>query len=372
MKYLIIILFIFLTFNGFSQQKFTLQGTINIDTGTVELRYIGQRDYYPKNSQEMYASVKDGKFTFSGKIDIPTGYYLNYGNSYYSDNFVIQSGTQNVNIDVKANREMPQLDSEIMKEDIDYSLFRLDLTQKLASLDKKSDSLTILYKRKIPENIKLDLQKEYNLFDQMSDERLLAYVKKNQNSYFALWKLIYLVEFGYTKIFDSIFESFSNEIKYSSVGKILSTKLRANAEFSVGKIFTGVNPINIHKERFGEAEFSKHKYTLVDFWYSHCGPCRAQFDNLKQTYNRYKNKGFEIIGISTDKPKHKSDWLAAIKEHQLLWPQYWDIDGVEATNIGVYAFPTNFLVNEKGVIIKKNISTVELEDFLSKQTKTTF
>ena len=132
----------------------------------------------------------------------------------------------------------------------------------------------------------------------------------------------------------------------------------------IGKEFPPIISIDIRDNKLDVATFLKSEYTLVDFWYSNCGPCIAQFPDLKQLYEKYKNKGFEIVGISTDKLKYKTEWQVAVKKYQLDWPQYWDTNGQEATRLSIRAFPTNFLLDGQGRIIKKNMSPVELKQFL--------
>ncbi len=113
----------------------------------------------------------------------------------------------------------------------------------------------------------------------------------------------------------------------------------------------------------------KKKYTLIDFWYSNCSPCIGQFADLKTIYEKYKGQGFEIIGISADKVKDKQNWQNIINKHQLIWPQYWDINGQETSKLSINTFPTNFLLDSEGKIIKKNIRPVELAEFLSENMK---
>lgn len=110
----------------------------------------------------------------------------------------------------------------------------------------------------------------------------------------------------------------------------------------------------------------KGKYVLIDFWASWCGPCRTEYPFLKKAYARFKDKNFEIIGISID---HKqSDWLDAIKSNGFQWIQLSDLKGREnavAIAYGVSAIPQSFLVDPQGKIIAKNLRGEELLDKLA-------
>ena len=108
------------------------------------------------------------------------------------------------------------------------------------------------------------------------------------------------------------------------------------------------------------------KYTFIDFWFSHCGPCLNDFPKYKEVYTKYKNLGLEIIGISTDRTKDIDDWKKVIKEKDLNWLQLLDENGIESHQFNINAFPTTFLLNSEGIIIKKDISPEELEIFLEK------
>jgi len=191
----------------------------------------------------------------------------------------------------------------------------------------------------------------------------------NPTSKIAFWKLIRNMSWGYEPIFDSIYNAFSGELKNGYAGRVLNKKLENGKLISVGNQFPSLQIINRNNEKFSSTIFLNNKLTLVDFWYTRCGPCRAQFSSMKNLYNLFSTKGFEIVGISIDKATERKNWEEMIVNDQLIWQQYWDIDGKDANRLSIYAFPTNFLIDNTGKIIAKNISLGELEEVLSKILK---
>jgi peroxiredoxin len=108
------------------------------------------------------------------------------------------------------------------------------------------------------------------------------------------------------------------------------------------------------------------KYVLVDFWAKWCGPCRQENPNVVRVYNKYKDKGFTVFGVSLD--KRKEDWLQAIEQDGLTWThvsdlKYWQSDAAKLYNIN--SIPFSVLVDPKGIIIDKNLRGAALEKRLA-------
>jgi peroxiredoxin len=108
------------------------------------------------------------------------------------------------------------------------------------------------------------------------------------------------------------------------------------------------------------------KYVLIDFWASWCGPCRMENPNVVKMYNKYKDKGFAIYGVSLDKDKNA--WLAAIKKDGLTWTHGSDLkfwNSAVAQTYGVNAIPATYLLDKDGKVIAKNLRGPSLEAKLS-------
>ena len=104
----------------------------------------------------------------------------------------------------------------------------------------------------------------------------------------------------------------------------------------------------------------KGKVKLIDFWASWCAPCRAEMPNVKKVYKKYHEAGLEILGVSID--QKAEDWLKALGEEKLPWPNTVDQQRVIAGRYLVRAIPHTVLLDENNVIIAKNLRGKELEN----------
>ena len=106
----------------------------------------------------------------------------------------------------------------------------------------------------------------------------------------------------------------------------------------------------------------KGKITLIDFWAGWCKPCRMENPNIVSVYDKYKDKGLEIIGVSLDRDRNQ--WLQAIEDDGLEWNQVSNVQyfqGPIAQLYNIQAIPAAFLLDENGVIIAKDLRGPALE-----------
>ena len=106
------------------------------------------------------------------------------------------------------------------------------------------------------------------------------------------------------------------------------------------------------------------RYLLIDFWASWCGPCRAENPNVVKVFNKFKDRGFHIIGVSLDRPGQKEKWMKAIHDDGLAWTQVSDLqfwNNEVAKQYGIRAIPQNLLLDPEGKIIAKNVRGEELD-----------
>lgn len=224
-------------------------------------------------------------------------------------------------------------------------------------------------------------------------KKIEKYVIQHPDSYVALWDLvldyvffIYYENDDDKRILLKILDQFSPEIKQIKTYQALVDNINQDLKLTAGEMFPNIPLASIYRDpnlTGGKifpnlplnandsllAIVDKNEFTLIDFWFSGCQPCIKQFPDLKNIYNNYKGKYFEIIGISIDSGKGEETWKRIIGQFNLDWFQFLDSKKDITEELNITGFPSNFLLDKAGKIIRRDITPEELEVFLKENLK---
>jgi thiol-disulfide isomerase/thioredoxin len=375
LKAFIFLCFIYTLLSTYGQlhDKFTLQGVCNIQNGFVHLEPIDSI-YYPSQTSSFTTKLSNGIFNFEAPFKYPLAYrlFVMESNSvvYHSDLFFVNKGLQTIIVNTKELGSLPEINNTTMQElGVNYFHSFKKYYLNVEKYNLKRDSLKKTYNYKLPIKVDSELANELKILSNQEDSILLFYTKKHPNSYVALWKVVDKVTGGYSVIYDSIISNFSDNIKKTYTGKVLTNKMKSAKVAKIGNIYPTLTLFDSIQNINLKATNLNNKFTLIDFWFSDCAPCKAQFQELKRLYENYSIKGFNIIGISVDQQEDIAKWKKTINTYGLTWKQYLDTNQNESRKLSILSFPTNYLLDEKGIIIAKNISLADLSEFLKDNIK---
>jgi len=163
--------------------------------------------------------------------------------------------------------------------------------------------------------------------------------------------------------------SISNEMlqKYPehSEVKSLAQVLEKMKPVAIGRQAPQIKLPNTEGEMVSLEDF-RGDYLLVDFWAAWCKPCRRENPNIVAAYQKYHDKGFDVLGVSLDRTREQ--WIKAIVDDGLPWTQVSDLkyfNSKAAADYNVGAIPFSVLLNPEGEIIAKNLRGAKLEAKLS-------
>jgi peroxiredoxin len=189
----------------------------------------------------------------------------------------------------------------------------------------------------------------------------IEFVKNHPKSYASPAILQNL--FNYLKLpeFESLVNSLDPDVARTTAIIFLKTRIKEQKVTEIGQkapdfTLTDQNgvPVSLYS-KLGS------KLLLVDFWAAWCAPCRAENPSVVKVYNEFKSKGFDIFGVSLDRTKE--DWIQAIAKDNLTWTHVSDLlywNSAAAKLYAVKSIPANFLLDQNGIILAKNIRGEDL------------
>ena len=191
-----------------------------------------------------------------------------------------------------------------------------------------------------------------------------AFIKANPTSYASLDALLGMGMWDtpqYATV-APLYKALSPALKNTPQGRDYGSMVQSLKDIGVGQPAPAISQTTPEGKTVSLADY-RGKYVLVDFWASWCGPCRAENPAVTKVYNAYKDRNFDILGVSLDDEKGRAKWLKAIQDDYLAWAQVSDLKGWQnaaAQRYAVRAIPQNFLVGPDGKIVAVNLHGEEL------------
>jgi len=350
-----------------ADSNYTLTGELEgLDSGWVYLLHRQSAD-----SKTDSALIKNGQFVFSGQANIPEFCNLGAarnGNKEFYCGFFLQNGKLNM-----TGRRDQLTDAELSltgspAED-EYKEF-LEDKKKIDSAGNRLQQY-YAYARAQKDQRRMDSLVPL-IYAQFARQRELvkSFARQHPVSYVSAFAIVTnLSEDPGPGELDSLYHDLDATVQGSFFGKLIKGTMDLAAKTAIGNPAPEFSLPDTHDKPVSLATF-KGKYTLVDFWASWCGPCRAENPNVVKAYRKFHPKGFAIVGVSLD--QEKDQWEKAIKKDKLAWTQVSDLKGWEssvAALYGVKAIPMNFLLDKEGRIMGKGLRGEELEKKLNEAMK---
>lgn len=333
---------------------------------------------HPQSGQITIQSLKNGgagwqdtvqlkdDYTFAKKVKMTEpGYYrLNfYGKQ--SVNLILNKSDVEVNVDGNSQQGFVEINGS---PDIDLIMQVQELQAKVnndPAIAELNEQFTLAAQKKDQETMMALQQKYFQHVKKYNDQIAAIMVEKAPSvGVINLLQQNLLDKDQYYDTYVKVAEKLKKEWSDYSLAKEFIEYVENMKLTAVGQPAPEIALPNPEGE-IVKLSSMRGKYVLVDFWAKWCGPCRQENPNVVAAYQKYKDKGFTVFGVSLD--RNKEDWLQAIKQDNLTWThvsdlKYWQSEAAKTYNIT--GIPFSVLLDPNGVIIAKNLRGAALHQKL--------
>lgn len=342
-----------------SQPGYKLSGTIEgVTDATVYLQQRIDKEYISIDS----VSATDGTFEFNGKVEIPDVYYISItGKRGRAMIFLENSG---IDLTVHADTLWtPEINgSTVHDEYVAYQESLEAIYDKLGVLWEEYKAAGTAGDTAIASELETTMDEVYEGVGKAQS----SFIDDNPSSFvapFVVQSLHYGKEAGEI-------EELLNKLDPALEATTLVSSMRKRVEVLKKVAIGEIAPDFIQEDQDGnpvQLSSLRGNYLLIDFWAAWCGPCRRENPNIVSAYNKFHDKGFDILGVSLD--DSKGNWLRAIGDDRLTWNHVSDLKGWSneaAQMYGISSIPGSLLLDPDGRIIAKNLRGKELHAELEK------
>jgi peroxiredoxin len=311
--------------------------------------------------------VKRGKFEMRGWLDFPEYCIL-----YAGDNGPLPLFVENVKMTVKLNlTEMQNSEVYGSKENelfVEYNNQMTDFDDDIKQINDAyvASQIETEEAEEIEETV--DFVEKLNTLRINRIEYLKSFISKNAGQIVAAMMVNNnLGQYTAVEELELFVNQYDERTTNSTWVKKLTERVDILKRIEIGQTFIDIKLSDTDDNELSISDFvGKDNYVLIDFWASWCAPCRVANPTMVKIYNKFKNKGFEIIGISFD--RDKTEWTEAIEADKLSWRHVIDTDGFKGDAARLYAINlirNTVLLDPQGVIIARGLRGDALEEKLS-------
>ncbi len=339
-------------------QEFSISGHIKNAKGSINVQEIAQSGLILIDSSII---LDDGSFELTGLVTKKT--FCTIRLSGVDIPLLLDTATKIV---IEIDTKNP--DSYSINGGIENSELKI-LHAIMVEANNEAIAMQSKYEKIFGDNIPIGIQQDKfiaerdslaNKFNNKMKETALGF--NSIVPYFISSFFLELADYNYCKAVDAkLFSQFSSS-KYAIE---LHTRVIEMSRSAIGAF---APEIKLHDPFGKEIALSslRGKIVLVDFWASWCAPCRKENPNVVKLYQKYKDKGFDVFGVSLD--KNRENWIKAINDDKLLWNHVSDLMEWNSPLVKTYNFesiPHTVLIDREGKIIALNIRGNELESKLA-------
>ena len=305
--------------------------------------------------------VEGGKFNFKGNAQYPEFCQLFVGEKGPIQFFVENAGI-NISIDFE-NIEQSEVTGS--KENDLFVEFVTGLDKFAVQQKQLNDQYVALSSSNVAtQEAVMNIRAQSERINSARTEFTMNFVMSNSGKIVSAFVFIAVMQMQGLNIsqIEQLVNDFDATTAQSQWVQFLKTHVATNKRIEIGQPFPDISLKSPDDNDVSISDIAgKGKYVLLDFWAAWCGPCRNANPYIVELYKRYKDKGFEIVGISLD--HNKDAWLKAIKDDNLIWYHMSDLgywQSAAAKLYSVSSIPYAILLDKDGIIIAKGLHVGDL------------
>ena len=328
-----------------NKNAYTISGTFDAagEGDSISLQLVEGR----KLVDLQKVPVVDGKFEFKGVADSVQIAAITLGDAYCQ--FFLEPGQ--IKVDLKLGQMAFALGTPNNNA---YESFMSDMK---ALEDEYSEIARSSQNPELTDAQREEIKAQMGSFEEKFYQAIKNSISDNAGNNFGLHNLCNYYNIYEPEELAEVIESYV--VTFPTNARLQQIKQRNDLvlETAAGKQFKDFEMADTEGNMHKLSEYiAANKVTLVDFWASWCGPCRAEMPAVKAAYEAFKDKGFGIVGVSLD--SNKEAWTAAIKNLGADWAHISDLKGWNcegAKLYGVSSIPATVLVAQDGTILARNL-----------------